>query len=178
MGFTTKGRIGKSANGWRKKNAGTKVSEYLEEVLTDYNTKIGISPERAAVYGDCNISSRLSNLRLDTGNEEASGYVACDRCTQKYPSTLEGREDLTRHGLISHDLKHICNLLKIKMPDFKAQMQVFTQDQLDVYVIALISTYRAVAVKRGLMAVCAPAVGTPEEIMKAHSESLCYEMII
>ena len=27
------------------------------------------------------------------------------------------------------------------MPDFKAQMEVFTQDQMDVYIIALISTY-------------------------------------
>jgi len=160
MGFIAKGRIGKSTHGGKKKSAKARMMEQLGEVLSDYHTKVGLSPEQAAAYGDYNISSGMSNLHLDAGDKEGSGNVTCDRCSQKFPSTLvswkmapvscfseltnrlqEGREDLTRHGLIGHDLKHICTLLKIEMPDFKAQMEVFTQDQMDVYVIALISTY-------------------------------------
>ncbi|CUS09050.1 unnamed protein product [Tuber aestivum] len=176
MGLTA-GCIGPFGNGGRK-NDKSDITEHWGEVLSDYHTKIGVSGERAAVYSDHNIASRLSNLNLGTGNQELSEYVTCDRCSQKYPSTLEGKEDLTRHGLISHDLKHICALLKVEVPTFKTQMGVFTQDQLDVHVIAVISTYRAVAVRRGLMAHCAHPVGTPEEVMKAKSKSLCYEMVI
>jgi len=88
MGFTAKGRIGKSSNGGKKKSAKARMVEHLGEVLTDYHTKVGISSEKDALYHPYNLSSGMNNLHLDAGDKESSGNVTCDRCPQKYPSTL------------------------------------------------------------------------------------------
>lgn len=88
MGFVSKGRIGKSANGGKKRAAKARMMQHLGEALTDYHTKAGLSAEQAAVYGEYSVSSGMSNLHLDTGDKEVPGSVTCDRCAQKYPSTL------------------------------------------------------------------------------------------
>ncbi|RPA96683.1 hypothetical protein L873DRAFT_1811040, partial [Choiromyces venosus 120613-1] len=109
--------------------------------------------------------------------------VACNVncCTKKFPATPEGKADLSRHKMITHELKRLCQLLGVKKEHFYSWITRFGDPEDDDYLIAIVDAFKSSAVRRGLIPTRPTGplreTMTYEQFNEAHRRSVCYDII-